>query len=65
MYTSGSEPSWRGSCHSSAPAAAFAERSSASENSGLWLSGHPSEVPFGNRDTVSTPAEMNASPSPA
>ena len=40
-------------------------RSSASANSGLWLSGQPSDVPFGNRDTVSTPAEMNALPSPA
>ena len=27
--------------------------------------GPPSALPFGNRDTVSTPAEMNAPPSPA
>jgi hypothetical protein len=46
-------------------AAAAAVRASASANSGLWESGQPSEVPFGNRDTVSTPAEMNADPSPA
>ncbi|SKY88555.1 Uncharacterised protein [Mycobacteroides abscessus subsp. abscessus] len=60
MYTSGVRPSLRGSCHSVAPCAAVAVRASASAYSGLWLSGHPSEVPFGKRETVSTPAEMNA-----
>ena len=40
-------------------------RSPASANSGLWVSGHESELPRANRDTVSTPAEMNTSPSPA
>ena len=34
-------------------------------NSGFWVSGRPSEEPLTNRDTVSTPAEMNTSPSPA
>ena len=29
------------------------------------MSGQWSEVPLANRETVSTPAEMNASPSPA
>ncbi len=40
-------------------------RASASANTGLWVSGRLSELPFANRDTVSTPAEMNTSPSPA
>ncbi len=40
-------------------------RASASANSSLWVSGQPSEVPFGKWDTVSTPAEMKTSPSPA
>ena len=40
-------------------------RASASANTGLWVSGHESELPLANRDTVSTPAEMNTSPSPA
>jgi hypothetical protein len=31
----------------------------------LCESGQPSDVPFGNRETVSTPAETNALPSPA
>lgn len=62
---SGSLPSARRSCHSSAPSAAAADRSCASLNSGFLVSGHESALPLGNRDTVSTPAEMNASPSPA
>ena len=33
--------------------------------SGLRVPGMWSEVPLAKRDTVSTPAEMNASPSPA
>jgi hypothetical protein len=37
----------------------------ASSNSGLRVSGRWSEVPLAKRDTVSTPAEMNTSPSPA
>ena len=32
---------------------------------GVAVSGSESELPFVNRDTVSTPAEMNTSPSPA
>ena len=40
-------------------------RSRASLNSGLRESGQESALPFGKRDTVSTPAEMNACPSPA
>ena len=43
----------------------MAVRASASENVGLWVSGQLSDVPFSNRDTVSTPAETNTSPSPA
>lgn len=50
----------------SAPDSAVAAvRCSASANSGLCVSGHESELPFENRDTVSTPAEMKTSPSPA
>ena len=55
----------RGSCQSVAPWAAVAVRSAASSNSGFLVSGKESELPLMNRDTVSTPAEMNASPSPA
>ena len=40
-------------------------RASASSKSGLWVSGEWSEVPLAKRDTVSTPAEMKTSPSPA
>ena len=40
-------------------------RSSASAKTGLWVSGQLSEVPLPNRETVSTPAETNTSPSPA
>ena len=42
-----------------------AVRSCASSNSAFLVSGGPSGVPMPNRDTVSTPAEMNTSPSPA
>ena len=38
---------------------------SASAKTGLWVSGSASELPFTKRDTISTPAEMNTSPSPA
>ncbi len=31
----------------------------------FWVSGQWSEVPLAKRDTVSTPAEMKTSPSPA
>ncbi len=65
MYTSGSRPSSRGSCHSSAPAVAASERAIASVNSAFLVSGQPSALPLPKRDTVSTPAEMNAWPSPA
>ncbi len=57
--------SLRGSCQSSAPSAAVAVRCAASSNSGFLVSGNESELPLMNRDTVSTPAEMKASPSPA
>ena len=40
-------------------------RSSAWAKSGLWVPGQLSDVPSPNRDTVSTPAETNTSPSPA
>ncbi len=40
-------------------------RSWASAKSGFLVSGQWSEVPLAKRDTVSTPAEMNTSPSPA
>ena len=40
-------------------------RALASSNWWLWVSGQWSEVPFAKRDTVSTPAEMKTSPSPA
>jgi hypothetical protein len=50
----------------SAPfSAVLTVRASASANSGLCVSGHESELPLANRDTVSTPALMNTSPSPA
>ena len=45
--------------------AATIVRASAPANSGLCVSGHESELPLANRDTVSTPAETNTSPSPA
>src|SRR6266511_2799925 len=72
---SGSSPSARGSCQTSAPPAArLAERSRASANLGFVQSpptracasvGSPSELPRAYRETHSTPAEMNTSPSPA
>jgi hypothetical protein len=37
----------------------------AASKRGFWVSGWESELPFTNRDTISTPAEMNTSPSPA
>ena len=40
-------------------------RASASAKIGFLVFGQPSELPLANRDTVSTPAEMNADPSPA
>ena len=59
-------PLARGSVQESTPPAdSAAERASAPANSGLWVSGRESELPFVNRDTASTPAEMNTSPSPA
>jgi hypothetical protein len=58
-------PSSRGSCQSTPPSAVLAVRSTASANTGFWVSGQWSEVPLAKRDTVSTPAEMNTSPSPA
>ena len=58
-------PSSRGSCHSSAPSACLAVRACASSNMAFLLLGAPSAAPTPKRDTVSTPAEMNTSPSPA
>src|SRR5690242_3006813 len=52
-----------GGSHDDAPFVRSRERSSASENNGLW--GPVSAAPNWKRDTVSTPAHTNASPSPA
>ena len=66
MYTSGSRPSARGSVQVSAPPSArVAVRASASAKIGLCVSGQWSAVPLEKLETVSTPAEMNTSPSPA
>ena len=63
---SGMTPSARGSCHGSAPPSAVClVRARASSKTGFWVSGWLSELPLTNRETVSTPAEMNTSPSPA
>ena len=62
---SGSVLSWRGSCHVWPPAAASAVRASASAKTALCVSGQESDEPCTNRDTISTPAEMKTSPSPA
>ena len=40
-------------------------RAAASSKSGFWVSGRWSEVPLAKRETVSTPALMKTSPSPA
>ena len=48
-----------------APFAAAAARVAAPAKIGFWVSGIASEWPLTNRDTVSTPAEMKTSPSPA
>ena len=42
-----------------------ADLACASANAGFWVSGCESELPLAKRDTVSTPAEMKTSPSPA
>ena len=65
MYTSGISPSSRGSCHLMSPSACATVRAWASANSLFLLSGAPSAAPTPKRETVSTPAEMNTSPSPA
>ncbi len=64
-YASGSSPFSLGSVQSRPPWASFSVRAPASANSGFWVSGRLSELPLTNRDTVSTPAEMKTSPSPA
>jgi hypothetical protein len=65
-YTSGTWPSSRGSRQPGAPAPdRAAVRSSAVANTGLCVSGQLSLLPFAYLLTHSTPAEMNASPSPA
>ncbi len=66
MYASGTRPSSRGSCQLAPDSSARAAvRASASANSGLCVSGRLSELPLVKRDTISTPAEMKTSPSPA
>ncbi len=66
MYASGTRPSSRGSCQVVFSCwATAAVRASASAKNGLCVSGSESELPFAKRDTISTPAEMNTSPSPA
>lgn len=66
MYASGTMPSSRGSCQAEpSEAATSAVRASASAKKGLCVSGSESELPFTKRDTISTPAEMKTSPSPA
>ena len=63
---SGTSPFSRGSVQVSAPlSAVLATRAWASANLGFWVSGWESLLPLTNRDTISTPAEMNTSPSPA
>src|SRR2546421_1413984 len=72
---SGSSPSARGSCQVGAPPCArVADRARAPSKTGFCQSpptiactsgGSPSELPRLYRDTHSTPAEMNTSPSPA
>lgn len=65
MYASGIRPSSRGSCQEEPSLCATAAvRASASANSGLWVS-RMSEEPLTERETISTPAEMKTSPSPA
>ena len=59
-------PPSRGSTHVSAPlSAALAALAWASLKKGFFVSGRPSLLPFTKRDTISTPAEMKTSPSPA
>jgi hypothetical protein len=63
---SGSSPSSRGSVQVSAPlSAVLATRAWASVNAGFFVSGRESLLPLAKRDTISTPAEMKTSPSPA
>jgi hypothetical protein len=63
---SGTSPSSRGSRHDSAPlSAVLATLASASAKTGFCVSGSESLLPFTKRLTISTPAEMNTSPSPA
>src|SRR5215472_8253686 len=63
---SGTSPTARGLCQDGASAAAVAAvRACAGSNSEFLVSGQLSLVPFTPRDTHSTPAEMNTSPSPA
>ncbi|CAM5604304.1 hypothetical protein SALBM311S_08309 [Streptomyces alboniger] len=45
--------------------ATAAVRASASAKKGLCVSGRLSELPLVKRETISTPAEMKTSPSPA
>src|SRR6516165_7203485 len=63
---SGTSPTARGLCQDGASAAAVAAvRDCAASNTGFLVSGQLSLDPFTLRDTHSTPAEMNTSPSPA
>ena len=59
-------PSWRGSCQGPvSPSALCWVRFSAPANSALCVSGQESLLPLANRLTVSTPAEISTSASPA
>src|ERR1700761_417797 len=62
---SGTAPSARGSCQGVSAAAVAPVRSCASANSRFFVSGQESLDPFVKRETHSTPAAMNTSPSPA
>src|SRR3954447_8553107 len=62
----GTSPFSRGSVQESAPlSAVLATRACASAKAGFCVSGSESELTFTKRDTISTPAEMKTSPSPA
>src|ERR1700761_6009230 len=62
---SGTAPSARGSCQGVSATVVASVRSCALANSGFFVSGQESLDPFVKRETHSTPAAMNTSPSPA
>ena len=55
----------RGSCHGDSASAVAAVRAFATSKAGFCVSGSESLLPLANRETHSTPPEMNTSPSPA